>query len=225
MYLFNEIQIYTIQICCTLLYIILKTYFFIKDSNSDLVHLLFYHVKYLLISQISQLWHVIPFERSSSGISHLRQSSSHPMSSFVFMKSAKFIRCFHESRNNLEPYGQRLQSSTIAYDDYCGDNRILIRLTRSFHKLTFIFLTVQKWINNSGERHLICDRFVSWLTPVDQQICYLSISNIHRFQFIRWPTNPSQICIRLFMNHSFKEQRSSRNREAGFWTVKKINIK
>ena len=66
-----------------LLYIISKTCFYIEDSKPDLVHLLFHHVKYLLISQISQLWQVITFERTSFGISHLRQSSCNPMSFFV----------------------------------------------------------------------------------------------------------------------------------------------
>ena len=42
--------------------------------------LLSYHDKYLLISHVSQLWHMITFERGRAGILHLHQSSCHPMS-------------------------------------------------------------------------------------------------------------------------------------------------
>ena len=48
-------QYISIQICCGLFYIILKTCSTIKDSNPDLVLLLSYHLKYLIISHISQL--------------------------------------------------------------------------------------------------------------------------------------------------------------------------
>ena len=58
MHLFNDNQHITIQICCGLFYILLKTCFTIEDSNLDLPLSLSCHVKCLLISEISRLWHV-----------------------------------------------------------------------------------------------------------------------------------------------------------------------
>ena len=89
----NENQYTSIQICSTLFYILLKACFAIKDINTDLVLLLSDHLKYLLISHIWQLWHVITYERDSAGLSDLRQSFCHPMSWFVFMNSEMFICC------------------------------------------------------------------------------------------------------------------------------------
>ena len=103
MHLLNENQYISIQICCSLFCIILNRCFVIKESNPDLVPLLSYHVKYLVISHISQLWHMITFERMRSGISHLRQSSCYRMSSMTFINSSIFIWRFHEPRKNFGP--------------------------------------------------------------------------------------------------------------------------
>ena len=91
MHLLNENQYISIQICCSLFCIILNRCFVIKESNPDLVPLLSYQVKYLVISHIWQLWHPITFELGCSGNSHLRQSFCYPIFSFIFMNSAIFI--------------------------------------------------------------------------------------------------------------------------------------
>ena len=66
LHLFNENQYIWFQICCSLLCIILNKCFVIKERNSDLVPLLSYHVKYLVISHSWQLLHMITFERGLS---------------------------------------------------------------------------------------------------------------------------------------------------------------
>ena len=93
-YLFEieEMHVFSIHIECSTFYIILKTCFAMKDSNTELVVLLSYYVKYLLISHISYFLHEITTERSRFGFSHLHQSFCCPMSSFVFTKTAKFIQ-------------------------------------------------------------------------------------------------------------------------------------
>ena len=103
MHLLNENQYISIQICCSLFCIVLNRCFVIKESNPDLVPLLSYHVKYLVISHISQLWHMITFERSRSGISHIRQSSCYPMSSMTFINLSIFIWRFHKPRKSFRP--------------------------------------------------------------------------------------------------------------------------
>ena len=44
----------------------MKTCFAMEDTNPDLVFLLFYHVKCLFISHISQVWQVMNLERGGS---------------------------------------------------------------------------------------------------------------------------------------------------------------
>ena len=91
LHLFNENQYIWFQICCSLLCIILNSCFVIKERNSDLVPLLSYHVKYLVISHSWQLLHMITFERGLSVISHICQSSCYPMSSMTFINLSILI--------------------------------------------------------------------------------------------------------------------------------------
>ena len=80
--MFNENQYISIQISCSLFYIIFKTWFAI---NPDLVLVLSYHFKELFISHISQLSPVITFQRGHSGI----------IPSPIFL-SSNVLFCFHE---------------------------------------------------------------------------------------------------------------------------------
>ena len=89
LHLLHENQYIWIQICCSLLCIILNRCFVIKERNSDLVPLLTYHVKYLVISHIWQLWHMITFERGRSVISHFCQPCCYPMCSMTFINLSK----------------------------------------------------------------------------------------------------------------------------------------
>ena len=101
MHLLNENQYISIQICCNLFCVILNRCFVIKESNPDLVPLLSYHIKYLVMSYISQLCHMITFERGGSRISHLHQSPCYPSSSMTFINVTISIWSFQESQNNF----------------------------------------------------------------------------------------------------------------------------
>ena len=73
----------------------------IQDSNPELVLLLCYHVKYLVISHFWQLWHMITLERDSSGIT----PSPIILLSNVLQDIHKFIDIlwwFQEQRKNFE---------------------------------------------------------------------------------------------------------------------------
>ena len=104
MHLLNRNQYISIQICCSLFCVILNRCFVIKESNPDLVHLLSYHIKYLVMLHISQFCHMITFERGRSGISHLHQSPCYPSSSMTFINLSISIWLFQEPRNNFQAF-------------------------------------------------------------------------------------------------------------------------
>ena len=79
-----------------------------------------YHVEHLVILHISQLSQVLTFEQGRPGISHLRQSSCHAISSIVFMKSAKFIRYCLETQTNFQP--SRVKNQAVQNVDFPVQN-------------------------------------------------------------------------------------------------------
>ena len=101
MHILNGNQYISIQIYCILFCPTSKRCFVLKGRNQELVPLLSYHVKYLVISHIWQLWHPITFERGGSGISHHRQSSillvHYPLITFISL----FIQRFSKPRKSF----------------------------------------------------------------------------------------------------------------------------